>query len=341
MTFFDFCYIKFYTPLSGLKNSHSFSFLKIQKTVEHLIILWYHIEYKTIWRTSVNGCTLAKIKIIVAMVIFGTIGIVVKNISLPSSAVALSRAAVGSVFLCLLMLVTGKKISFGAIKKNLVVLLLSGAFLGCNWVLLFEAYKHTSVSVATLCYYFAPIFVMVLSPILLGERLSKLRALGVALAIIGTSAVSGIFGGVGNVSARGVLFGLAAALLYAGVVMLNKRFSGMSSYEITLTQLAVSFAVLLIYTLVTKEIFAFAGVDKTSLLWLAVAGIVHTGIAYALYFGAIKSVKAQTAAILGYVDPVVAIVLSAFLLHEGLGFMEIAGAVLILGATLMCELTDK
>ena len=288
-----------------------------------------------------NTTSKSRVMLLSAVCIFGTIGILRRYIPLSSSLIALVRGVVGSLFLVLVLCFTKKKLNKPAIQKNFLLLCLSGIAIGFNWILLFEAYKHTSVSVATLCYYFAPIFVMVLSPILLGERLSKLRALGVALAIIGIAAVSGIFGGVGNISARGVLFGLAAALLYAGVVMLNKKLGGMSSYEITLTQLAVSFAVLLIYTLVTKEIFAFAGVDKTSLLWLAVAGIVHTGIAYALYFGAIKSVKAQTAAILGYVDPVVAIVLSAFLLHEGLGFMEIAGAVLILGATLMCELTDK
>ena len=284
---------------------------------------------------------LAKIKIVLAMLIFGTIGIVVKNISLPSSAIALSRAAIGSLFLCVLMLLTRKKFSFSALKNNLGVLLVSGALLGGNWVLLFEAYKYTSVSVATLCYYFAPIFVICLSPLLLKEKLNKLRILGVIVAIVGIAAVSGIFGGIGKLSAKGVLLGLSAALFYAGVVMLNKKLVGMSSYEITLTQLAVSFAVLTLYAVLTKDILAFESIDKSSLLWLISAGVIHTGIAYALYFGAIKAVKAQSAAILGYVDPVVAIILSAILLGERLGAIEIIGAILILGSTLMCELTDK
>jgi drug/metabolite transporter (DMT)-like permease len=182
---------------------------------------------------------------------------------------------------------------------------------------------------------------MLLSPFFLGEKLSKLRALGVAVAIVGMVAVSGIFSGGAHVDLRGVLLGLAAAMFYAGVVMLNKKLTGMSSYEITLTQLVISFAVLALYTLFTGDILAFGELDGISLIWLLVAGVVHTGLAYALYFGSIKALKAQTAAIFGYVDPVVAIILSAIVLGDRMGVFEIIGAVLILGATLVCELSDK
>ena len=278
-----------------------------------------------------------------SMLIFGTIGIVKHYISLPSGVIAFARGVIGAAFLLLVMLLTKHRFAFDAVKKNLVKLIASGAMLGFNWILLFEAYDYTSVPVATLCYYLAPTFIVLASPIFFKERLTVPKLLCAAVSLIGMVLVSGIFGG--NIGGKnpllGICLGLAAAVLYASIVLINKSVHGVEPFDRTTAQLVISSAVLLPYLLIKGE---FAAIDASaadftrSMLLLLVAGVIHTGVAYALYFGSLEKIKAQTAAIFSYVDPVTAILLAAPILHEKLDIFGIIGAVLIIGAALTCEL---
>ncbi len=281
----------------------------------------------------------ALLQITLAMFIFGTIGIFVRSISLPSGFVALVRGAVGTVFLLAIMLVTKKKISFSAIRKNLVLLIISGIFIGVNWILLFEAYRFTTVASATLCYYLSPVFVIIASHFVLREKMTLKKALCVLCALLGIVFVSGVIeDGIGDI--KGLLLGVAAAVFYAGVVLFNKHLKDISSYDMTVVQLAAASLTILPYTLLTEEIYPSAFTPQTIML-LTVVGAVHTGLSYVLYFGAVKALPAQTAAIFSYIDPVMAIILSALLLSEPLSPLGIIGAVLVLGSTLVCELPCK
>lgn len=285
--------------------------------------------------------TLAKAKLIGAMTVFGTVGIFVRYIPLSSAAIAFCRGVTGMLFLLLLMLLTHKKPSGADIKKNLLVLCLSGAAIGGNWILLFEAYRYTTVATATVCYYMAPMFVILASP-LLGERLNLRKLLCVAAAMVGMVFVSGVAEkGIPPVSElTGVLCGIGAAILYASVMLLNKKLTPISAYDKTTVQLGTAALVVLPYLLLTEG-FAVPSMDATGWLLLAVVGIVHTGISYALYFGSMQDLHAQTVAIFSYLDPVLAILLSALLLKEPMGIYEIIGTVLILGSALLSELTAK
>ena len=284
----------------------------------------------------------AKVSLILAMAIFGTIGIFRKYIPLPSGIVACSRGVLGVAFLLVFIKMKKIKMDGQAIKKHLKILLISGMFIGLNWVLLFESYRYTSVAVATLCYYMAPIFVMLASPLVLKEKLTVKKSLCVAVALLGMVFVSGVLdGGISGISElKGILFGLGAAALYATVVMMNQSLKEVPTYDKTIMQLGAAAVVLIPYILVAEDLSAVV-LTPLIIVMLLVVGVVHTGIAYAMYFGSMNGLKAQTVALFSYIDPIVAIILSALFLKEPMTFYSAIGAVLVLGATMISELPEK
>ena len=284
-------------------------------------------------KTAILACVLS-------MFIFGTVGILKRFCGVPSGFLAFVRAAVGSVALYAFMKCTARRVSFAAVRADLAKLLPAGFFLGFNWILLFEAYRYTSIPVATLCYYMAPVFIILASPFVLKEKLTAPKLLCVALSFAGMILVSGVAGsGVPDASElRGVLLGLAAAVLYAVIVLLNKTCHAVEPFDRTLFQLAASAVVMGVYLALTGGFRGLAP-TATDVLLLAVAGIVHTGVAYALYFGAIGFLSAHSAAILSYIDPVVAIVLASVIFggDEKLDAAGCVGAILIIGASVASE----
>lgn len=284
----------------------------------------------------------ARVSLILAMVIFGTIGIFRKYIPLSSGIVACARGGLGVAFLLAFIKIRKIKMDGAAIRKHLMVLLISGAFIGLNWVLLFESYRYTSVAVATLCYYMAPIFVMLVSPIVLKEKLTVKKSLCVAVALLGMVFVSGVLdGGISGLSElKGILFGLGAAALYATVVMMNQGLKEVPTYDKTIMQLGAATVVLIPYIFFVEDLSAVVLTPLIAVM-LLIVGVVHTGIAYALYFGSMNGLKAQTVALFSYIDPIVAIILSALFLKEPMTVYSAIGAVLVLGATMMSELLEK
>ena len=286
----------------------------------------------------------AKLELIASMFIFGTIGIFVRHIPLPSSMIALVRGFVGAFFVLLFVYLKKSKLDKEAIKKNFVMLALSGAFIGINWILLFESYHYTTVATATLCYYMQPIFVILASPFLLKEKLTPKKVVCVLVALIGMVFVSGVLQtGIPALSeAKGILYGLGAACFYATVVLMNKKITEINAYDKTIMQLGMGAIVLSPYVMLTQD-FSTATLSMTPSLWalLLFVGLVHTGVAYALYFDSMKDLKAQTLAIFSYIDPIVAIILSALLLKENMGLYGVIGAVLVLGSTFISELPEK
>lgn len=276
------------------------------------------------------------------MAVFGTIGIFVRSIELPSSFVAMTRGFFGVLFLLAFKLLRRKGLSLSAVKKNLWLLLASGAAIGVNWILLFESYNYTSVATATLCYYLAPIFVTVASPFVLKEKLSGKKLCCVLCALFGMVFVSGVFenGGIKSGELKGILLGTGAAAFYATVTLLNKKLRDITDTDRTVMQLLFASLTVTPYVFLTENVSSFEYGTKTVLLLLAV-GIIHTGFSYTLYFGSVGRLPAQTTALYSYIDPVVAILLSAVILKERLGLFDIIGAVMILGSTLISEINFK
>lgn len=285
----------------------------------------------------------SKISLITAMLIFSSIGIFRKYIPLNSGVIAFVRGFIGALFLAVFALITKKKPDFSAIKKNALILCISGAFIGFNWILLFEAYNYTSVAVATLCYYMAPVFVILASPFVFGEKLTVKNIICVAGAVIGMVFVSGVFNSekITFSEMRGVFLGLGAAVLYACVVLINKKIEGIEAQDRTTLQLLSASVVLLPYVLFFEGLPKLSEMTPVVLVLLIFVGIVHTGVAYALYFGSMKNIEARTVALFSYIDPVVAIILSALILRESMGVLSIIGTVMVLGFTLVNELPEK
>lgn len=286
-----------------------------------------------------NAVIRAKRDLIFSVSVFGTIGIFVRWIGLPSSVIALVRGAVGAAFLLLLARFRHAPIDRAALRRRWQLLLLSAAMMSFNWITLFEAYRYTTVATATLCYYMAPIFVTLISPVLLKERLTARKLLCVFLALAGMVFVSGVpqSGLPGPSEAKGILLALCSAALYAGVILINKYLAGVPAYDRTLLQLACAAAVMIPYILLTEDLSAMSVTPLVAVLLLIVA-VFHTGWCYALYFGSMTVLSAQTVALFSYIDPIVAILLSALLLREPLGWSGILGAALVLGSTLVSEL---
>ncbi|MBQ7359331.1 MAG: EamA family transporter [Lachnospiraceae bacterium] len=316
----------------------------------------------------------AKLMLCISMIIFGTIGLFTRSIAVTSGELALYRAVMAAVLLVGYFLVTKQKMDFTAIKKELGLLLLSGVAMGINWILLFEAYKHTTISVATLSYYFAPVLVMILCPILFRERLSGKQILcfvmstvGLVLIVlfeggdagaestvavdasqvVGELAASGGTEIVGELAASfdgghllGVLFGLGAAVFYATVILLNKCIKNVAGIQRTFLQFLSAIAILLPYVALTGGM-NLSGLDGVGWICLLVVGIVHTGITYCMYFSSLKELKGQEVSILSYLDPLVAVLVSVGILGEQMSLMQLLGGVLILGFTLWNELGNQ
>ena len=276
------------------------------------------------------------------MSIFGTIGLFVRLIPLPSSMIALVRAAMGALFLLAMILMQKRKPDWAGIRRNWKPLLLSSIAMAAEWILLFESYRYTTVAVATLCYYMSAVFVIIAAPFILKEKITAHKAICAAAAVFGMVLVSGVLEGqAGAFSPVGVALGLTAAVFYAVIVLCNKRVKNVSSYDTTFIQLFTVTFLLLPYVLLTEDFSLFGTLEPLGLVMLLSVGAVHTGIAYAMYFSSLQKIKAQTAALFSYLDPVIALLLSIFVLREGMTALGLIGAVIVLGAMLLSEREPK
>ena len=282
-----------------------------------------------------------RLMLIAAMAIFGTLGIFVRNIAVSSGELALYRAIMATIMIGAFLLITRQKIPFANIKKEIPLLLISGMAMGINWILLFEAYKYTTVSVATLSYYFAPVIVTIVSPLIFKEKLTGKQILCFVMSTVGIVMITGIGGIGGGRGFIGILFGLGAAVFYATVILLNKFIKNVEGIHRTFLQFVAAVIVLLPYVLATSG-FNLNILDGKGWGSLLIVGLVHTGITYCMYFSSLKELPGQKVAILSYIDPLVAVLVSVTILGEVMTVWQIVGGVLILGFTLWNEIgTEK
>ena len=280
----------------------------------------------------------SKIQFILSMIIFGTIGLVVRYIDLSSSERALVSSFIGCLFLLLIFFISKKKISWNLVKSNALFLILSGIALGGNWIFLYQSYDHTTLANATLGYYFAPVFVMILSPFVLREQLSIKKIVCIGVAIIGMLMIVGE-----GVSASrsddiiGISFGLIAAAFYAALLLLNKFIKDMGKLELTIIQLGTTTLILMPYVFLTEG-FGIFEVSSSSIPFMLILGIINTGIGFWLFFSGMEKLKGQSIAMLSYVDPFVAILISAIILQEQMTIVQMLGGILLLGTTFVSEI---
>ena len=280
----------------------------------------------------------ASAKMIAAMAIFGTLAPFVRQTGLPSGELALYRALIAVAVIGLYLVLRGERVAWRQLKVELPLLAVSGAAMGVNWILLFQAYRYTTVSIATLSYYFAPVIVMIACPLLFRERITRRQVVCFALSTLGLVLVIGLGGPAAEQDhLRGILFGLGAAVFYAAVILMNKGLRQTAGLPRTVLQMLAAIVVLTPYVACTGG-FHPELLDGTGWVCLLIVGLVHTGLAYCLYFSALKDLQGQRTAILSYVDPLVAVAVSVLVLGEGIGPWQLLGGGLILGCTLWNEL---
>lgn len=283
----------------------------------------------------------AKLMMIIAMSLFGTLGVFTYFIDLPASIIVVGRGLIGASFLLLMIRLSKSKLSKDDIYGNMFTLILSGTCLGLNWLFLFEAYKSIEISVATVLNYMTPALVILISPIAFRTKLT-LTKLGCALlALFGLVLVTGILeNGTEDMNTYGITCGILAAVFYTGLVVFNKKLKSISSYDRTFMQLLIAGIIIAIYCLFTVD-FGTLEVDTVSIILLVIIAIFQTAVAFTLYFGSLSFLDAPTAVMYGYIEPVLSIFLSVVILHEDLGLIGWLGAALILGSTFLSEILSR
>lgn len=278
--------------------------------------------------------------LIASMTIFGTLGIFVRNISVSSGELALYRAVLATLLIAVFLLLTKQQIPFSKIKKQVPLLLASGIAMGFNWIFLFEAYKYTTVSIATLSYYFAPVIVTIVCPIIFKEKLTGEQIVCFVMSTLGLVLITGI----GNLSSGndfvGILFGLGAAILYATVILLNKFIKNVEALHRTFLQFLSAIVILIPYVIMTSGV-TLETLNVIGWINLLIVGLIHTGVTYCMYFSSLKELPGQKTVLLSYIDPLVAVLISVTVLGETMTLWQVIGGVLILGFTLWNEIAPQ
>ena len=284
----------------------------------------------------------ATAQLVASLLIFGTLGLFVRLTPLAPETIALTRGLVGSAFLALVLLVRGRHLQLPEDRGTRVLLLVSGVAVTLNWLFLFMAYEATTLASAELAYEMAPVYVMLVSPFVLGERLTRVKVACLAAAVVGMVLVSGVLepGAAVGVTLEGVGLGLVSAAFFASAIVMNQKLGGVEPYTKTIVQLFVAGLVLVPYSL-SRGTLTFVDLGPREVGILAVMCVVHTGVAFALWFDALGSLPAHTVAILEYIDPIVALAISRFFFNETLTPLGWLGAVLVLGAMASSELIEE
>lgn len=277
-------------------------------------------------------------KYLFALLLFGLNGIVASFIELSSLQIVLLRTFIGSILLVALFFITGGKLTFYKHKKQSVFLTVSGIAMGASWMFLYEAYARIGVSIASLLYYCGPVIVMALSPLLFKEKITANKVVGFLAVIVGVVLINtNSFNGKGDVF--GIICGLLSAVMYAFMVICNKKAKKITDLENSTLQLAIAFLTVALFVGL-KQGYTME-IAPASILPIFILGLLNTGVGCYLYFSSIGKLKVQTVAICGYLEPLSAVIFSVIFLKETMLTFQILGAVFIIGGAMFAELSKK
>jgi len=278
------------------------------------------------------------LKYIFALLLFGSNGIVASLIHLSSYEIVLLRTLIGSLLLIAIFFIAREKLTFYKYKTQSIFLAVSGIAMGTSWIFLYEAYDEIGVSLASLAYYCGPVIVMILSPFLFGENLTKIKVCSFLVVLVGIFLVNGTAFENG-VSVWGLACGLLSAICYSLMVMFNKKANDITGLENSMLQLFVAFLTVAIFVGI-KQGYRME-IDTQSIIPILVLGLLNTGIGCYFYFSSIGKLPVQTVAICGYLEPLSAVLFSVIFLKETMLPIQIIGAVLIIGGAMLGEYRKK
>ena len=281
--------------------------------------------------TTENKTSQAYFKYLLALLLFGFNGIVAHYILLSSYEIVFLRTLIGSIFLIVVFFCSKRERKSIKNKKHFAYMVVSGMAMGASWMFLYEAYSEVGVSVATLAYYCGPVIVILLSPLLFRERLTIRKILGFVVVLLGMYFVNGSALRQNGFS-WGLLCGILAAMLYAVMVIFNKKALSIAGIENAMFQLIFGFLVVTVFMQIKQGLVIPSLFEN--IIPVLILGIVNTGIGCYFYFSAIQKLPATSVAICGYLEPVSALIFAGLFLQERLAVIQIVGAILIIfGAT--------
>lgn len=270
-------------------------------------------------------------KFISSLVLFGSNGVMAAHILLPSYDIVVLRTLIGSLFLGVMFAVRRPEPNFNE-ARNVAFVATSGISMGLSWLFLYEAYQTVGVAVSSLAYYCAPIMVMAVSPVIFRERFTRRIVISFAIVLMGALALN--WGAIDSVASPWGLFcGWMSAICHAAMVVFSKMADKVEGLTSSLIQLFASFIVSAAFLMFTGGV-PFA-VPADSWIWIAVLGVMNTGLGCYLYFSSFQGLSAQTVAILGYLEPLSAVICALVFLGEPMGFWEAIGATLIVGGAML------
>ena len=287
-----------------------------------------------------------RLKLTLISATFGTVGLFTHFIPLSSAAIVFYRALLGGAFIVVMMKLSGIDIDIKSMRDNLIVLIFTGFFMALNWVLQFEAFKVSSVAIGTVCYNMMPIFLLTIASFMFNEKITLKSGLCILIATIGVILVSNVVNvGIKSNEVLGCVYGILGAIFYALIVTFNRKLSQIRTHDKVIFQFAFSTLIMAIYVglIEKKSFFIDSNLPRNEIVigvvCMLILSFLHTGFCYVHYFNAVSRLKAETVAILTYIDPVVALFLSYFVLKENMTALQFLGAVMILGSTLFNELS--
>jgi len=275
------------------------------------------------------------IKYIAALLLFGSNGIVARYITLNSYEIVLLRNLIGVLFLTVIFIASKQKFTAMKHKRDFAFIAVSGIAMGGNWMFLYEAYTRIGVSLATLACYCGPVIVMMLAPLVFREKITAAKLIGFIAVVSGMFLVNRRELSQSGFS-FGLICGIMSAVMYAVMVIFNKKAKTITGLENSVYQLAFSFVTVALFTLIKQG--AGMVISPQSIPAILILGVINTGIGCYLYFSSIQHLPAQSVAICGYLEPVSALVLSSVFLNERLTAVQLIGTVLILGGAAFGEL---
>lgn len=274
-------------------------------------------------------------KYLASLLLFGSNGVWVAAIALSSQEIVFLRLLLGAVSLLAIFALTRTKVTFHRYKKDFFFLALSGCAQGVLFLFLFKAYQLIGVSLASLAYYCGPVIVMVLSPLIFGEKLTRGKVTGFLVVLLGVALVNGQAALEGK-SILGLVCAGLASFMYAALVIATKKNEHIHGLENPTIQLVFSLLTVGLYLACTQG-FAIQ-VQPGDWLPILILGLTNTGLGCYLYYTSIGRLPAQQVALFGYLEPLSSVFYSALLLHETLAPIQIFGGLLIVGGALFGEL---
>lgn len=273
------------------------------------------------------------IKYISSLLLFGSNGIIAEQTSLPSAEIVFWRTMIGSLLLIAFFAAGRRKPVCVKYRIDFFMIILSGIAMGLSWIFLYEAYARIGVSLSSLAYYCGPVIVMILSPFLFQEKLTAQKVTGFGLVLLGVVLTNGTVSG--NIDHIGIFCGLMSALMHSLMVIFSKKAGQIRGLENSMIQLAVSFLTVAVYIAGWSELTLTTG--SADLPWIIILGLFNTGIGCWLYFSSIEYLSVQSVSVLGYLEPLSAVLLAVLILHERMTVLQWGGAALIIGGALAGE----